>query len=201
MQSSPHPTGAFGSFLSGVSCASSSACVAVGSLTDGTGQKPLALSWNGSSWAAMTTANPAGVTGAGLSGVSCTSSTACTAVGSSNTSGVYSPLVERLGGTTWTEQTAAIPGAATGAALTGVSCTSGTHCSAVGYSYDARGTFSSLAELWSASTWGVETTPGPRAAAGTLLSGVSCRSSTGCTAAGQWYDAGFNVETLALRYS
>lgn len=200
-QSAPLPAGATTGQLSGVSCASGSACVAVGSFTDATGQKPLALAWNGSSWSAMTAANPSGVTGAGLSGVSCTSSTACTAVGSSNSSGVYSPLVERLSGTTWTEQTAAIPSGATGAALTGVSCTSGTHCSAAGYSYDAGGTFSSLAELWSASTWAVETTPGPRTAAGTLLSGISCRSSTECTAAGQWFDAGFNVETLALRYS
>src|SRR5437763_16541219 len=46
----------------------------------------LAESWNGSRWAVQSTPNPNGAQDDFLSEVSCTASTACTAVGSYNTS-------------------------------------------------------------------------------------------------------------------
>ena len=53
-------------------------CVAVGTVRSGSGM--LAERWNGRSWAVMNLARPAGATSAGLTGVSCTSGLACTAV-------------------------------------------------------------------------------------------------------------------------
>jgi len=44
----------------------------------------LAEHWNGSTWAIQATPNPAGAAVSMLSGISCVSSTTCTAVGSSD---------------------------------------------------------------------------------------------------------------------
>ena len=74
------------SVLQGVSCTSATACTAVGDYVnrDGT-QVTLAERWNGTSWTIQSTPNPTGAQYAGwtatLQGVSCTSATACTAVG------------------------------------------------------------------------------------------------------------------------
>ncbi|MDW5593549.1 hypothetical protein VSS74_04330 [Conexibacter stalactiti] len=193
------PAGATSAQLSGVSCPSSTACIAVGSFTDSGGQKTYALAWDGTNWTRMTTIDPATSVNAGLTGVSCTSSTACTAVGSWSNGTTYAPLIERMTTTTWATQTPAIPGGATGALLLGVSCTSSTHCSAVGYSYSGSG-LASLAELGTSGSWRVEATPSPAGATGAILSGINCRSSTECTAVGQWFDVNSVVTTLALRY-
>jgi hypothetical protein len=87
------PTGAKFASLSDISCTSASACVATGSYTDANWvPRQLAESWDGSKWSVQSTSAPAAVENAkkevegeaGLTGgVSCTSATACTAVGSS----------------------------------------------------------------------------------------------------------------------
>ena len=62
-----------------VSCPASQLCVAVGNAS---GNDPmLAAQWNGSQWSVMQVPLPAGAASGGLTGVSCTSATACTAVG------------------------------------------------------------------------------------------------------------------------
>ena len=61
---------------------SASACTAVGTYIDKAGDLvTLAERWDGTSWAVQTTPNPPGATGISLSGVSCASARACTAVG------------------------------------------------------------------------------------------------------------------------
>ncbi len=95
---SPNP-GDSGDALPGVSCTSSTNCVAVGwyniaSLGAGT----LVESWNGSAWSV--TSSP--VDGGKLNGVSCVSASDCVAVGSNvNTSGVSQTLIESWNGTAW----------------------------------------------------------------------------------------------------
>ena len=81
----PTPTGAEnGVTLSGISCTAANACTAVGR-TGGVlpsfvkTESTLAEVWNGSAWSVQTTVNP--LTYSRLSGVSCTASSACTAVG------------------------------------------------------------------------------------------------------------------------
>ena len=63
--------------LSGVSCASASSCVAVGSYAAGT--RALVESWNGSAWSVVSSPEP-GVDDQ-LPGVSCVSAVSCTAAG------------------------------------------------------------------------------------------------------------------------
>ncbi|HEU4393781.1 MAG TPA: hypothetical protein VFR04_09140, partial [Solirubrobacterales bacterium] len=73
--------------LRGVSCPSASACIAVGTTAaPGDGHiVPLVESWNGSSWSTQEATDTVAVYGGSnygrLSGVSCTSASACTTVG------------------------------------------------------------------------------------------------------------------------
>ena len=77
-----HLGGANGSYLSSISCTSATDCVAVGYYNNSSGgATTLAEQWNGTAWTIMNTPNPAGSVGSYLSGVSCATGAACTAVG------------------------------------------------------------------------------------------------------------------------
>lgn len=70
--------------LTGVSCARTTDCWAVGDRRDQTqGLQPQLQHWDGTQWTAVTVAAPPGFAGARLDAVSCSSSTACVTVGSS----------------------------------------------------------------------------------------------------------------------
>ncbi|HEV2239418.1 MAG TPA: hypothetical protein VGR98_00125 [Streptosporangiaceae bacterium] len=95
-----------GARLGGVSCASATACTAVGTIIQAGAPaypaRTLAESWDGSSWTAASTRDPATATQSSLGGVSCPSAAVCTAVGTwdawtPSTSGFYSiyTLAER----------------------------------------------------------------------------------------------------------
>lgn len=179
--------------LAGVSCTSATACVAVGYtargvLGDTVGFVPLAEIWNGSEWRIASTPDPAHYTGSQLRGVSCTSATACVAVGFSVLGNVrrsrrMTAFAERWNGVKWTLQPVAKVKRAISTQLFGVSCTSPRACTAVGSSNaDA-----SLVERWNGSVWKVQPTPHPRTFIYrlTFLTGVSCSSSTACVAVGE----------------
>jgi hypothetical protein len=95
----PVPVGAT-SDLSGVSCAASASCFAVGSVNAQT----LIEHWQGSKWVRLKSPNPAGAGSAELRGVFCLSTAACWAVGSSDKQAFTSPastLAEHWNGTRW----------------------------------------------------------------------------------------------------
>ena len=179
----PNPPGSVASALFGVSCSSLSACTAVGSSGTSSGaSRALAERWNGTRWAIQATPAPAGG-GGFLNAVSCTSPSACTAVGSSSSG----TLAERWNGSSWAIQ--ATP-SAPGGFLSGVSCTSATACTAVGAS--SAGT---LAERWNGTSWHIQVTPNP-AQGGGFLNAVACTSSSACTATGL-----SNTGTLAEQWN
>lgn len=81
----PAPADPAASILDGVSCTSQKSCISVGTEGgDGGPSYVLAEAWNGSRWSTHHTPDPADSDSSGLMGVSCISSNACTAVGSSN---------------------------------------------------------------------------------------------------------------------
>jgi len=95
--------------LSGVSCASATACMATGYNDDrGT---VLALRWNGKTWASKTLTQPHGA--GWLYGVSCASARACIAVGAYHelnpSFGPELTLAERWNGKSWAIQTLPSP--------------------------------------------------------------------------------------------
>jgi hypothetical protein len=187
-QAPPNPAN-FQNKLSGVSCTSSTHCVAVGSQRTSTGQpKTLAMTWNGTTWTTQTTPNPSGSTMAELTGVSCTSSTACTAVGvyQTGTGGDYGfPM--RWNGTSWSVQGVSLPPGANFGRLDGVSCATSTACVAVGSYVDLGvGTFT-MSQTWDGTSWTVQVPPNP-GPSDNRLKGVACTSATACHAVGDYVD-------------
>jgi hypothetical protein len=190
VQSMPAPTGATFSptisTVSGLSCLSSRFCIAVGSSSQETfsgEEQTFAERWDGSSWSLQPT--PQGPGAFEFSSVSCTSPSACTAVGwySTGPSLPARTLAERWNGTNWSVQrTPDGPGGYN--FLDGISCVSSRECVAVGNTNSTSGPqppVAPLVELWDGTRWSIEHTPnvGSR-----FLESVSCTSRTICTAVG-----------------
>jgi len=167
--------------LTGVSCATARACMAVGSYVNSSGARlALAESWNGTAWTVRPTAQPANSDGSELNGVSCTGAGSCTAVGDYHV--VRSSdleLAEVWNGTTWSVEPT--PGTNGTRILNSVSCTAPAGCAAVGY----RGG-GPLAETWNGTTWTARTPPSPKNSADVFLFGVSCVAASDCTAVGEY---------------
>ncbi|MGA9314544.1 MAG: hypothetical protein WBV77_07945 [Solirubrobacteraceae bacterium] len=186
--STPNPTGEKTSRLEGTSCTSPAACTAVGSYDSSSGATlALAEVWNGAEWKEQTTLKPTGATETELDGVSCTSLSACTAVGSYlNSSGVAVPLAERWNGEAWSIQEPPSPTGAKGSGLFNVSCASSSACTAVGAYISSAGVYTTLAENWNGTSWSIKETPNPTGAKISQLLDVSCTSSNACTAVGEY---------------
>lgn len=169
--------------LVGVSCVSPESCVAVGYNNNGSHFVPILERWDGTQWSNQQSAAPAGALGSSLSSVSCTSATACVAVGGYEpaNSSLTSVLAERWDGTSWTVQNVAASGSSN-APLTGVSCASATACVAVGGDGDAL--TSLVVERWDGTSWTQQATPAPPDGVLTGFAAVSCPSTTDCLATG-----------------
>jgi hypothetical protein len=197
-----------------VSCSAVNVCTAVGdafyadvNIND---HRPLAERWNGTAWTIQPTPAPSNELNSsripfvwGLESVSCTAPNACTAVGQYPTfsGNGESAFAERWDGASWTLQTTAVPDASN-EALSGVSCLTGSTCTAVGtFGPVATGSFVTLAEQWNGSGWVVQPTPNPIDASGPGLLSVSCTTGGYCTAVGQAYDGNGNTVGIAEGYS
>jgi hypothetical protein len=174
IQSLP-PVGNGGADFTAVSCRHP-ACTAVGDYfgqnDEGPGTAPLAMRWNGTTWAVQPTPGDAteNETSA-LTGVSCPSARSCTGVGISDSGG---PLILRWNGARWRSRSVA-GNFALNYALNGVSCPSATACMAIGSSAAAR---------WNGRTWASQHIRVPKGANGLSLGAVSCSSASRCTAVG-----------------
>ena len=204
VQRTPNPADTTFSELLGVSCVSRTACTAVGHYTNrALIEVTLAERWNGTSWTVQRTPNPGGAKFSAnssneLLGVSCSSRTACTAVGDyANPAGTGGALVERWNGT-WTVQRTPHRDSE----LLGVSCVSRTVCTAVGGAGNRAGYEVTLAERWNGTSWTVQRTPNATGAKSDGFLSVSCVSKTACTAVGDYYiNAPGPPVALAERYS
>jgi NHL repeat len=204
IQATPEPSGALESDLDAVSCASTSSCTAVGESEGSTGIiLPFALHWSGTEWKVQSVPAPTGAKEAFPTGISCTSSTACMLVGVYKSSaGVYLPYADTWSGTEWRLQSVPVPAGATATRLGGgVSCTSTTACTAVGYYTNSAGVQVTLAERWNGTEWGVQSAANPSEAKSSSLSGVSCTSATACTAVGVALSGAGRYVTLAEQWN
>jgi len=173
----PHPPGAIGSDLQGVSCPASNECIAVGGESiSSTVSLGFAERWNGSRW---TLAGEFRVGAhAFLLSVSCSSATRCTAVGGHVVNTTFLPLAERWASGVWRRQ--ATPGKG---ALLSVSCPAISDCTAVG-SQTNQPNQPTLAMQWNGSRWKTQSAPEPPHSTNALLKGVSCTAVTSCEAVG-----------------
>ncbi|HEX7278723.1 MAG TPA: fibronectin type III domain-containing protein [Solirubrobacterales bacterium] len=134
-------------------------------------------------WKIKETLNP-GASDNYLYDVSCeTSTSACTGVGKSVSSGVDSPMALRWNGTAWSEQAPAKKSGATHTRLLGIDCPSETRCLAVGNHQSAGGP-SLLSEIWNEGKWTVQTTPLPSESTSSEFVAIGCNSTANCTAVG-----------------
>jgi hypothetical protein len=199
IQATPNAGGSGDTEFTSVSCPSVSNCIAVGFAEPPSGTTAFAETWNGTRWSVDTIPNPPGTSFAMLNGVSCASSTACTAVGIYDVPTGVTALAERWNGSTWTVQsTAALPAAAN---FAGVSCTSISLCTAVGSFDDGSAGLMPLAARWNGTTWSAQSVPNPSGTAGGRLTAVSCPSATACTAVGLSRTGGGVNRYLAERWN
>ncbi len=198
IQRTPNPTGVTDTRLFGISCASARVCTDVGEYYNGTTYFSLAERWNGTKWSIQRTPNPKGSLQPLLSGVSCVSARACTAVGSSETTTATVTLAERWNGTKWSIQRTPNPKGAARSELDGVSCTAGGACTATGDTATASAS-ATLAQRWNGTKWSIQRTPNPKGGSSIELAGVSCAAARVCTAVGQYYN-GTATLTLAERW-
>lgn len=104
VQSSPTLAGSVYSDLNAISCTSRGKCVAVGSYFNDAGAfLPLNERWTGTAWHVLPTlhSNSSPWAIAYFEGVSCLTSTACVAVGSSGNPANLEPIAQAWNGTSW----------------------------------------------------------------------------------------------------
>lgn len=195
IQTMPTPHGAQGTFTTGVSCPSATACTAVGYYNNSKKlQVTLAERWNGKQWAIQATPNVAGAASSYLYSVSCPTLTACTASDFYfGNSGSFA-LAEHWNGAKWVIQTLAHVAGNT--ILNGVSCRSATACTAVGWTTKGVVQTPVLAEHWNGKGWAAQTTQNPSNDEGTLAA-VSCPTVSTCFAVGSYVTSSGRILTLA----
>ncbi len=249
LTSAPNPAGSQGYVeLAGVSCSSSS-CTAVGSYASAvsgvpTEYKTLAESWDGTAWTIRTSANVTGKKYSRLADVSCSTATACTAVGQSSAGFGQLPesLAERWNGSAWAIQALVNPEMPVEDELAAVSCISNTLCLAAGKDLAGEqgyvsvwngtgwtiastfagemkkiscgtescvgvGVKAGTAEAWSVlkvgSAWTTvtKTPPLPAGTTASALTGVSCSAPTACTAVGSYRESNGTYHPLVERWN
>jgi hypothetical protein len=176
-------------YLDAVSCTSSTSCVAVGDYVSSGHNQTLIETLSGGSWSITTSPDTSTSEGNVLNGVSCTSSTSCVAVGNYvSGSGYPQTLIETLSSGSWSITTSPDTSTSEGNYLIGVSCTSSTSCVVVGYYFGSSSYAQTLIETLSGGSWSITTSPDTSTSESNQLFGVSCSSSTSCTAIGYYFN-------------
>ena len=171
--------------LAGVSCTSAMFCAAVGNAYNGVQDQTLIEMWDGTTWSIIPSPDTSSTMFNGLTGVSCTSSTSCVAVGYFSTGSTLSTLIETWDGTSWSITPSPDTSPTEINLLSGVSCTSPTACVSVGTSNDnVGGRDRTLIETWDGASWSIALSPDTSPSQNNDLNGVSCASATSCVAVG-----------------
>jgi hypothetical protein len=192
----PAPASGGGS-LTSVSCVNTRDCTAVGSRARGNGLATLVEHWNGSTWSIVPSPTPRGGIPL-LTGVDCRAAGRCVAVGVVFTDSFSErPFSAVSVGGRWTLARLPIPDFAEFASVTSVSCATATSCFAAGryvlITGDRQQIVKAFLAQWNGSRWlrraGAVIEGDPEL---TMLTNVSCASSTRCFAFGQYLagDAG-----------
>jgi hypothetical protein len=195
IKTTPNP-GESDSYLYDVSCEpTTSACTSVGRSISLGVDSPVALRWNGTSWAEQTAAKKSGATHTRLLGVDCPSETRCLAVGNSQSSEGASVLSEIWNEGKWSVQTTPLPFEAASSEFVAIGCNSTANCTAVG-SATIGGIKTAIAERWTSPTWALSTIPIPEGAQSSQFDGVDCLWSNFCVAVGRYTNSSGSVKSL-----
>ncbi len=177
--------GAKVSTLTGVSCAGTRACMAVGDYGNHAGRvSALDERWNGRRWRVIPAASHPHSYGSVLSAASCPARGACVAVGWYGVSYNSRALAELWNGRHWRELPTPTPSAGRVNALNDVYCQSSRHCFAVGYHQWEYKSDQAIIEQWNGRRWVIQ--PAPGRGSSSDLYGVFCRSASRCIAVGDY---------------
>jgi hypothetical protein len=198
------PEASAANFLSGVSCASPSACEAVGYYRGAAGEpnQGLGMYWNGTSWQSQLVAQAEGTQEAYYRGVSCAAADECWAVGAYRTNNEWRVSFGLGWENNWNTMTMpnTVPAGAKGSWLESVSCGRARYCAAVGYYEDAAGVHRPLVETKALGNFLALTPASPEGAGAAELYGVSCSSISYCLASGRYSSAGKPTRSLAYAW-
>jgi hypothetical protein len=193
----PAPAGTKETDLQGVSCATATACTAVGYFENSAKARVAAVEkLEGTTWTAREPPEPNETVEAELRGVSCADARTCTAVGHfrKGFGRPGAPLVEQNVEATWIAETPANEESGT---LHGVSCVAETECMGIGVNW---GYEKGLAEKMQAGVWTSQEPPVPAKTVEMELAGVSCTSLSACAAVGWVYSTEAGGRPLAELY-
>jgi hypothetical protein len=184
----PEPAGAKSSWLTDIVCTSATVCKAVGTYVNSSGvRQTLITNLSGSSWALVASPNMSGSKSNDLGSISCSSASACYAVGNyTDSTGVTKPLAIGWNGTSWSISVVPAPSGATYSSLSGVACLTN-NCKAVGTYFNSIGVQKSFASQWLGSSWTAMAPPEPSGADTSQLRAISCVSTSVCSAVGTYH--------------
>jgi hypothetical protein len=198
----------------GISCPSSSFCMAGGAYSDTAGDNEgLLLTRSAGKWTAAEAPLPSNAVkgGAGVTvyGVACPSASFCIAGGTyADNAGFFEGLLLTWSAGKWKAAEAPVPGNADpedpDAAITGVSCASVSSCVADGSYVDGNGFTHGQLLMMAGGKWKVAEAPVPANAASNPdapLHAVSCPSASSCVAGGSYFDTAGDQEGLLLTLS
>ncbi len=196
-----NPGGKKGGLLRGVSCSSTSECVAAGDYTkESTGvEMALVEKWKAKEWKQETLPLPTGAEASRLSAVTCKKLEVCIAVGQyKKSSGVEAPLVEGWTGTEWKLEEPPNPSGGEGALL-GIACPeTESKCFAVG-TFKVLGTGQiAFGENLIGASWSEKSVPMPPKARGDSLDAIECVSASACSAVGNFTHIETEIPTTLL---
>jgi len=208
IQNSPSPD-AQGNTLNAVTAVSTSDAWAVGYKHDNNlnDSRTLALHWNGSNWATVSTPNPGSTpncrnsnTGNVLNSVAAVSSNDVWAVGFSFTcTALLRPMILHWDGSSWKAVPSPKLRTNDNSALNGVIALASDNVFAVGFQPASNGAVLTLVEHWDGTAWTVMPSPSPTT--GNVLSAVSANSATDIWAVGTRTDqATTSIQTLVEHF-
>ena len=185
--------------LTSISCTKVTACYADGSFFSDAVLTGVIEFWNGSRWRVQNASITASSDSSIYNGISCTTATNCTAVGSFHDAGNRA-LAEDFS-LRWQNVSPQPFFGAIATELNSVSCVSPNSCLAVGTVDNSTGSgsvFETFSETWDGTSWGNSNLP-PKPKISNLDS-VSCRSASFCIAVGDILNGGTPVP-LAERWN
>ncbi|MHB8288728.1 MAG: hypothetical protein ACYDEY_05745, partial [Acidimicrobiales bacterium] len=180
LSSSPNPAASSSDELLGISCTSTSSCIAVGWYYAGQADQTLVVAYKAGTWTVDTSPNTSTFVYNSLAAVSCASATSCLAVGHiSGSNGTT--LAETFNGSSWS----IIPSPSVGGygEFSSVSCSVGL-CAVTGSALQQTGrSFQAMVATFDGTSWTIRSlylSP----SATTHHKGVSCANRNFCIAAG-----------------
>lgn len=187
--SAPSPSGFTSTYLSAITCTSSTNCWAVGSSSSTSRYATLTERWNGSKWSIVSSPNPSTAKPDVLTGVACGSASQCWTVGYWFPGSFSGSLTEKWNGSKWSVVTT--PATSSGQ-LTGGSCTSSPACLAVGIG----GNLLAIAQHWNGTKWAATQPSTPSGASTSELNAAACTGASACESVGTYDVASTTNPTL-----